>query len=91
MAKPVCAKEDADKDSHASYLKLGLMLNAAEAILSSETEATFGVFVIAVSHKLWQANKTTTYFKHVRTGDTILVIYHDLSKSALNILESAST
>lgn len=45
MAKPAWAKEDVDKDSYTSYLKLGLELNAAKAILSLETEATFGVSV----------------------------------------------
>lgn len=38
MAKPVWAKEDADKDSHASCPKLGLVLNPAEATLSLDTK-----------------------------------------------------
>lgn len=74
MAKPVWAKEDVDKDSYTSYLKLGLELNTAKAILSLETEATFGASVTATSYKLWQANKTTTYFKYERTGDTVSVV-----------------
>lgn len=52
MAKPVWAKDDADKDSYTSCLKLGLVLNTAKAILSLETKAAFGVSVIAFSHKL---------------------------------------
>lgn len=50
------------------------MLNTAKAILSLETEATFGASVTATSYKLWQANKTTTYFKYERTGDTVSVV-----------------
>lgn len=40
MAKPVWAREYADKDSNASCLKLSL-----------DTKATFGVSVIAVTSK----------------------------------------
>lgn len=60
MTKPVWTKEDADKDPNTSYNKLGIVVNTAKAILSLETEirATFGVSVIPMSHKLWQANKT---------------------------------
>lgn len=37
---------------HILHLKLGLVLNTAKAILSLETEATFGAFVTATSYKL---------------------------------------
>lgn len=54
MAKPVWTKEDADKVSDTSYIKFGLVVNPAKAILSFETEtkATFGISVIPMSHKL---------------------------------------
>lgn len=50
MAKPVWTKEVSDT----SYIKFGLVVNPAKAILSFETEtkATFGISVIPMSHKL---------------------------------------
>lgn len=62
MARPVWTKEDAYKDSNSCYITLGLVMNTAKVILSLETEtkATFGVSLIPMGHKLWQANRNTS-------------------------------
>lgn len=74
MAKPVWTKEVSDT----SYIKFGLVVNPAKAILSFETEtkATFGISVIPMSHKLWQANQPTsnTFITLNMKGDTISVV-----------------